>query len=208
MISVFFLSWNTCWYRRLEMLNACSFDSYIFLSFTFRDTISVLGLNGVISMQISKSSIGDFWVHSFQYIVLTTFVFPVYRFSNPAVPKLEWEDTLNVKCGWGKEWEPAIADGCVDPRGCQPPPPRTSIIWGSFEDSDTKVLDVGTSYWYSCRLGLFMLAENNFTSYLDLECINDPEGGPPFWSPPFDNDINPFPTCVTLGKLSSKVRLG
>ena len=122
-----------------------------FLSFTFRDTISVLVLNGVISMQISKISIGDFWVHSFQYIVLTTFVFPVYRFSNPAVLKLEWEDTLNVKCGWGKEWEPAIADGCVDPRGCQPPPPRTSTIWGSFEDSDAKVLDVGTSYWYSCH---------------------------------------------------------
>ena len=25
--------------------------------------------------------------------------------------------------------------------------------------------------------------------------VNDPEGGPPFWNPPYDLDINPFPPC-------------
>ena len=37
------------------------------------------------------------------------------------------------------------------------PPSRTDEIWGSFEDSETKNLDVGTSYWYSCRQGLFQV---------------------------------------------------
>ena len=45
-----------------------------------------------------------------------------------------------------------------------------------------------------------MLDEHNFTSYIDLECINDPNGYPPIWNPPYDHDINPFPPCVPAGK--------
>ena len=61
--------------------------------------------------------------------------------------------------------------GCVDPRGCQIPPLRTNTIWGSFEDSETQDLDVGSSYWYSCRTGLFELGNNNYSSYIDLVTI-------------------------------------
>ena len=62
--------------------------------------------------------------------------------------------------------------GCVDPRGCQTPPLRTATIWGSFEDSETQSLDVGSSYWYSCRTGLFELGNNNYSSYIDLVTIS------------------------------------
>ena len=73
--------------------------------------------------------------------------FLVYRFQNSELPKDSWTDTLEVKCGWGPQWEPPIADGCVDPRGCPLPPLRTSEIWGSYEDSSTKATDVGSTYW-------------------------------------------------------------
>ena len=55
---------------------------------------------------------------------------------------------------------------------------------------------------YTCRAGLFMLDERNFTSFIDMECINDPSGNTPIWNPPYDHDINPFPVCVPAGKLS------
>ena len=45
-----------------------------------------------------------------------------------------------------------------------------------------------------------MYAENNLTSYIELQCINDPGGGNPYWYPPYDHEINPFPVCVTVGK--------
>jgi hypothetical protein len=61
------------------------------------------------------------------------------------------------------------------------PPPRTKEIWGSFEDSETKSLDVGTSYWYSCRSGLFELGPDNYVPYIDVTCVNDPTGNPPLW---------------------------
>jgi hypothetical protein len=41
------------------------------------------------------------------------------------------------------------------------------VFRGSYEDSDGN-LDVGTTYWYSCRIGLFMMGENNLTSYIDM----------------------------------------
>jgi hypothetical protein len=79
------------------------------------------------------------------------YFFTVQRFPNFSLPKSEWTTTLEVNCGWGKQWDPPSVLGCIDPRGCQAPPPRTSLIYGSFEDSLTKPLDVGTTYWYSCR---------------------------------------------------------
>ena len=38
---------------------------------------------------------------------------------------------------------------------------------------------------------------------LTQECVNDPEGGAPYWDPPFDHDVNPFPSCVKSGKNTS-----
>jgi hypothetical protein len=62
-------------------------------------------------------------------IATLLFFFSVYRFIVPTLDKTEWPSTLDVKCGWNKEWDPPVADGCVDPRGCQPPPARNSEIW-------------------------------------------------------------------------------
>ncbi len=127
-------------------------------------------------------------------------MFLVYRFANPALPKSAWSSTLQAKCGWGPSWEPALVTGCVDPRGCPPPPPRNSIYWGSYEDSPTKSLDVGTTYWYSCRAGLFAMPNGNLVSYIDLTCVNADGGGAPFWNPPYDYDVNPFPECQNQGE--------
>jgi hypothetical protein len=74
------------------------------------------------------------------------------------MPKSQWKPTLQVKCGWNKAWDPPSLIGCVDPRGCQPPPPRNGIIYGSFEDDDAKSVEVGARYWYSCRYGMFMVS--------------------------------------------------
>ena len=68
---------------------------------------------------------------------------------------------------------------CVDPRGCKEPPLRNDRIWGSYEDSKTKSLEVGTVYWYECRYGVFDF--NNGTKdipstllpYMELTCVND-----------------------------------
>ena len=105
---------------------------------------------------------------------------------------------MEVKCGWAKQWDPPTLMGCIDPRGCQPPPSKTNDIYGSYEVSDTKPLDVGTTYWYACRAGLFRFGPDNYAAYLELSCINDPNGGPPFWDPPYDHDINPFPPFEIL----------
>ena len=52
----------------------------------------------------------------------------VYRFPEELSPdlttaereeaKTTWKSELDVKCGWGKKWEPDNVPGCVDPRGC------------------------------------------------------------------------------------------
>ena len=52
----------------------------------------------------------------------------VYRFPEELSPdlttaereeaKTTWKSELDVKCGWGKTWEPDNVPGCVDPRGC------------------------------------------------------------------------------------------
>ena len=68
------------------------------------------------------------------------------------MPKSEWSQTLQVVCGWNKAWDPPVVQGCIDPRGCQPPPARNMEVWGNFDDSN-KNLDVGVTYWYSCKAG-------------------------------------------------------
>ncbi len=60
---------------------------------------------------------------------MLAYFFSVYKFIGPTLDKTEWPITIDVKCGWNKEWDPPVANGCVDPRGCQPPPARTSEIW-------------------------------------------------------------------------------
>ncbi len=39
---------------------------------------------------------------------------------------------------------------------------------------------------------------NNYSSFLDMRCVNDENGGPPFWVPNFDHEINPFPPCENM----------
>ena len=112
---------------------------------------------------------------------------------------------MQVKCGWAKQWDPPNVPGCVDPRGCAPPPPRNDEIWGSYEESATKNLDVGSTYWYSCRSGLFVFGNGSATSFIDLKCINADDGGSPYWSPPYDNDINPFPMCQIQCKYTIQI---
>ena len=48
------------------------------------------------------------------------------------------------------------------------------------------------------------LGPNNYSSYVEMMCINDPDGGSPIWSPPYDAVINPFPPCVVLRKYCLK----
>ena len=79
--------------------------------------------------------------------------FPVYVFPVEGVPKEEWVGTLDVKCGWAQEWDPPVIPSCIDPRGCQDPPVRTDRVWGSWEDAEEPIKDVGTVYWYECRKG-------------------------------------------------------
>ncbi len=133
--------------------------------------------------------------------------FTVYRFPNFSLLKSEWCSKVEMKCGWAKQWDPPTLLGCIDPRGCEPPPSKTDDIYGSYEVSDTKPLDVGTTYWYSCRAGLFRLGPENYSAYLELSCINDPNGGPPFWDPPYDHNIIPFPPCEILRKYCSGWKL-
>jgi hypothetical protein len=46
----------------------------------------------------------------------------------------------------------------------------------------------------------FQFGPDNYSSYLEMTCINDPDGGSPVWNPPYDAVINPFPPCVILRK--------
>ena len=136
--------------------------------------------------------------------ILNRFVYAVfssvYRFPNYSLPKSEWSSTLQVKCGWAKQWDPSSVSGCVDPRGCTNPPPRSDTIWGSFEDDPVQNVDVGSSYWYSCRSGVFEMPDGTTAAFIYLTCVNSDSGGAPYWNPPYDYDVNPFPPCKTLGK--------
>ena len=42
--------------------------------------------------------------------------------------------------------------------------------------------------------------ENNTARTIDLVCKNGANDAPPFWDPPYDHEINPFPECVFLRK--------
>jgi hypothetical protein len=53
---------------------------------------------------------------------------------------------------------------------------------------------------YSCRKGMFVYSNGTTAAYITLTCVNAVGGGNPYWDPPYDNDINPFPTCQALGE--------
>lgn len=103
-----------------------------------------------------------------------------YRFGEPLLdPDIEpikkqksrWKDTLEVKCGYGKKWEPPEVEGCVDPRGCTFPPLSTISIYAEYDGGGTSVrndrsrefnlkeegkieeIEVGTDFWYQCNDG-------------------------------------------------------
>ena len=44
------------------------------------------------------------------------------------------------------------------------------------------------------------MPDGTTAAYIYLTCVNSDTGGPPFWSPPYDYDVNPFPPCQALGK--------
>ena len=98
---------------------------------------------------------------------------------------------------------------CVDPRHCYPPPKRNGIVWGSFEDDPTQSLEVGASYWYSCRNGSFLVDEetalrlkspnfkaNQTLEFIDITCSKSDDGGQPVFMPFFHHTFYPFPPCV------------
>jgi len=60
---------------------------------------------------------------------------------------------------------------------------------------------------YSCRKGMFVYSNGTTVAYITLTCINAVGGGAPYWDPPYDNDINPFPTCQVLGEWLLLVRI-
>ena len=81
-------------------------------------------------------------------VVTYTCTNPIYRFKDDdQKDKTQWSRTLDVKCGWEKQWDPPILPPCVDPRGCPLPPSRNDRIWGSYEDDPIKSIDVGAVYW-------------------------------------------------------------
>ena len=122
------------------------------------------------------------------------FVFPEPPEEVGGRPKKDWDRTAFAECGWNNQWQRMAPPShkkpelwpylttvpqCVDPRGCKEPPLRNDRIWGSYEDSKTKSLEVGTVYWYECRYGVFDF--NNGTKdipstllpYMELTCVND-----------------------------------
>ena len=46
------------------------------------------------------------------------------------------------------------------------------------------------------------MPDDTYSSYIEMKCVNDETGGPPFWMPPYSHDINPFPQCENLRKLT------
>ena len=101
-----------------------------------------------------------------------------------------------------EDWSwPDTLPECIDPRGCKEPPFRNDRIWGSYEDSKLKSLEVGTVYWYECRKGMFDFRNGTIVPYLELKCVNDETGlGAPYWFPPYEHDVVDFPRCKILRK--------
>ena len=54
------------------------------------------------------------------------------------------------------------------------------------------------------KTGVGKPSESNTNRTIDLVCTNGANDAPPFWNPPYDHDINPFPECVYLRKYSAK----
>ncbi len=97
------------------------------------------------------------------YVSFSVYVFPV-----EGKDKSEWVGSMEVKCGWAKEWDPPKVPSCVDPRGCKPPPERNDRVWGSFEDLEEPTTDVGDVYWYECRKGKWVISGNYQVIKLNL----------------------------------------
>ena len=78
-----------------------------------------------------------------------------YVFPNPLKPQKDWENDFEVTCEWENKWSHKIVPQCIDPRGCELPPERTSTIYSSFRhDSDMQDnIPVGTLVWYKCDKG-------------------------------------------------------
>ena len=47
-------------------------------------------------------------------------------------------------------------------------------------------------------MGVGEPTENNTVRVIDLVCRNGLNDAPPFWDPPYDHLINPFPECVFI----------
>jgi hypothetical protein len=42
---------------------------------------------------------------------------------------------------------------------------------------------------------MFTFSNGTALPYIILTCVNAEGGGAPYWNPPFDYDVNPFPEC-------------
>lgn len=47
------------------------------------------------------------------------------------------------------------------------------------------------------------------TEYIELTCIPNPNGGKPYFDPPYNHITNPFPPCIVevFGKFKAQARL-
>ena len=47
-------------------------------------------------------------------------------------------------------------------------------------------------------MGIGSPTVNNTVDTIDLVCKNGANDAPPYWDPPYDHLVNPFPECVFL----------
>ena len=56
------------------------------------------------------------------------------------------------------------------------------------------------------KIGVGEPTVNNTARTIDLTCKNNPDpGAPPYWEPPYDHLINPFPECVYIREYFSVI---
>ena len=42
---------------------------------------------------------------------------------------------------------------------------------------------------------MFTYSNGSAAAYITLTCVNAVGGGAPYWDPPYDGDVTPFPPC-------------
>ena len=143
---------------------------------------------------------------------------PNFAFPLKDIHYSKWKNTLLVTCGPQGHWVPSQVPGCEDGRICSVPPLTTDRIWGSYDSSKDKFINVGSKYWYMCKegsinflnfeafqvsfftTGMFNI-NGKLQKYIELTCQGDPKNGLPNWYPFYDHGKSSFPECVKTGEL-------